>query len=279
MKTIMTTCGALALLIPLGWALPETSDAGGPPFFGKPGNCDEFQSRALSRRSRSRATCSNRSRADTDHRGHSSFRECEPGRSSGDHDIGCESGNCSLKRQDRRGNAAVERPPTTRRQTRILKPNTSGLHNNSPLNPADRKHRQRMHDEVRTTQIEWSTNVDRAFRESRTSGKPVVMKLGADWCNACRRMDRETFSRSAITRLIQSCFVPLRVDIDDQTRLAENLRITAVPTVIVFSPEGEVLQRIEGFQSDEKMQTTLRPFCSNLKKNRIQGRSRSHPRD
>lgn len=125
-----------------------------------------------------------------------------------------------------------------------------------PLPPGNRP------DRNRRTSIQWRSDIRSANRESADTGLPILIKFSATWCGQCKRMKRETFTDPKLISMINECFIPIEVDTDRNEQLARQLRIESVPTTLVISPQGDIAQRREGFQSALQLQRVLAEFCS-----------------
>jgi thiol:disulfide interchange protein DsbD len=97
-----------------------------------------------------------------------------------------------------------------------------------------------------------STELDRALEAAKAAGKPAMVAFHADWCAACRLLDRRTFPAQEVARAARR-FVTIRVDAtDDATASAPFLArfgVHALPTIAFVSPTGEILAspRVTGF--------------------------------
>lgn len=109
--------------------------------------------------------------------------------------------------------------------------------------------------------VQWRTDIRAANRESSQTGLPILMKFSAKWCGPCKLMKRETFSDPALAKMINTCFIPVEVDTEQNERLARQLRIESVPTTMVISPQGDIVERREGFQSASQLKVAIARFC------------------
>lgn len=87
------------------------------------------------------------------------------------------------------------------------------------------------------------------------------MKFSAKWCGPCKRMKSETFTDPALAEMINTCFIPVEVDTDQNEQLARQLRIESVPTTMVISRQGDIVERREGFQSATQLKGAIARFC------------------
>jgi thiol:disulfide interchange protein len=96
--------------------------------------------------------------------------------------------------------------------------------------------------------LNWEKSWDSAFTRARTEGKPVLVSFQADWCVWCKKLETTTFRDTAVMSLIADSVVPLTLDVDNAGReLSDEHGVESLPTVVVFSPEGEERGRIDGY--------------------------------
>ncbi|MCC6573643.1 MAG: hypothetical protein IT462_07620 [Planctomycetes bacterium] len=60
-------------------------------------------------------------------------------------------------------------------------------------------------------------------------------------------MDTVTYPESAVAELISQRFIELRLDVKEHASLVKQVRVNAIPLVIVARPDGEELHRFENF--------------------------------
>ena len=89
-------------------------------------------------------------------------------------------------------------------------------------------------------------DVQRALSAAKSSGTPVLVIFGANWCPDCRALDK-ALSTGKNAELVAREFKVVKVDVGQFDR---NLDLAArygnpvkkgIPAAVVLSPEGEVL--------------------------------------
>jgi thiol:disulfide interchange protein DsbD len=105
--------------------------------------------------------------------------------------------------------------------------------------------------------------LDAALKQARESGRPVMIDFGAEWCAACKELDRYTYvDRKVVSEA--SRFLNIKVDgtneVDGVNALYERYGVSALPTVTFISSQGEVLldPRINGFLPPDKFLAELK---------------------
>lgn len=106
--------------------------------------------------------------------------------------------------------------------------------------------------------VNWSHDVEAALQEANRTRRLVFMKFTADWCGYCKKMERETFTRPAVAEFVNREFVPVLVDADKHADLVKHLKIRGFPAMLIVSPEMVILERISGYQTEQKLMPTLR---------------------
>src|SRR5688572_15989858 len=60
--------------------------------------------------------------------------------------------------------------------------------------------------------VDWHAWGDAAFARARREAKPVFLSIGYSACHWCRVMEEESFEDAEIAALLNSRFVPIKVD-------------------------------------------------------------------
>ncbi len=95
--------------------------------------------------------------------------------------------------------------------------------------------------EVLSNSVAWVPWGEAAFARARREGKPVLLSITATWCPTCREMDRTTYGDPSIATLINTRFVPVRVDADGRPDVSERYSLGGWPTTAFLTPGGAVL--------------------------------------
>lgn len=97
-------------------------------------------------------------------------------------------------------------------------------------------------------QVRFGTSPDAARRKALASGKPLLVEVGAAWCQPCRDMEREVFSRGDVGEFVDGNFVPLRIDADTGTGRAvmRKYGVISLPSFLVLDTDGNLLGRTAG---------------------------------
>ncbi|MGI8908200.1 MAG: thioredoxin family protein [Candidatus Sumerlaeaceae bacterium] len=82
----------------------------------------------------------------------------------------------------------------------------------------------------------WGSNLQSGISQAQASGKPLIVVIARDGCNACEAMEANLLQPAAGKAL--SGAVRVRVDADSNPALTTKFAAGGTPTTIVFSPES-----------------------------------------
>jgi|GEM_PF-1252145 len=108
--------------------------------------------------------------------------------------------------------------------------------------------------------VAWRNNLQRAAAESSKSQKPILLDITATWCTYCKKM-KKTYANRDISRQINSCFIPVVLDADQNQKLMNTLGVEALPATIIISPKFEVVKKIVGYQTPAELNREIGKFC------------------
>ena len=99
--------------------------------------------------------------------------------------------------------------------------------------------------------IAWRDWSEDAFAASRSEDKPVLLTLGATWCHWCHVMDETAYSDPRVIELVNSGFIPVRVDVDQRPDISLRYNQGTYPSVAFLTPDGELLAGLPYTPADE----------------------------
>ena len=102
--------------------------------------------------------------------------------------------------------------------------------------------------------IPWRHDLADARREAATAHKPVLAYFTATWCGPCQEMHRTTWSDSKVESALQA-FVPVKLDVDQQSKLAAQYGVDGIPTYMILDAQGKPVRADSGYRdADEFLQ-------------------------
>ncbi len=89
---------------------------------------------------------------------------------------------------------------------------------------------------------------DEAVAEAGREGKIVFLDFYATWCPPCRRLDAVTWKDPEVAAWLEANAIPLKIDAERNTALAERFMVEAYPTLVFLDADGTELRRVLGYR-------------------------------
>ena len=86
--------------------------------------------------------------------------------------------------------------------------------------------------------IRWRTEYGTALKEAQEKNLPLLIDIGTVNCYWCKKLDEITFRDPKIIGALTERFIPLKLDGEKETKLVQDLRITAYPTLLMGTTTG-----------------------------------------
>lgn len=115
---------------------------------------------------------------------------------------------------------------------------------------------------ARSASLAWIHAYDAAVVKARTEGRPMIIDFWADWCTACKELDRNVWSDPQV-QAEASRYVALKLDgtkdSDAFDALVDRFGVVGLPTVVLLDSHGrEAPDRVLGAVDANEMLTHLR---------------------
>ena len=89
--------------------------------------------------------------------------------------------------------------------------------------------------------IRWRDWNEESFLAARQEEKRVLLTLTATWCHWCHVMDQTSYSNPQVVDLVNSRFIPVRVDVDRRPDISRRYNQGGFPTVAILNDQGELI--------------------------------------
>jgi thioredoxin-related protein len=106
-------------------------------------------------------------------------------------------------------------------------------------------------------EVEWRRDYNQARKEAADKGLPIILDVGTTNCFWCKKLDGSTLRDPTIVTVLNTEFVPLRVDAEREAALAEAMRVSSYPTLVLAAPDGKILGTLEGYVEAPRLHEQL----------------------
>lgn len=86
---------------------------------------------------------------------------------------------------------------------------------------------------------------------AKSTRKLVMIDFKAEWCGPCKMLDRTTWKDENVISTLKDKAVAVKVDVDENSELAEKYSIHSLPTVIFVDGNGNEVSRFIGYRDAE----------------------------
>lgn len=104
--------------------------------------------------------------------------------------------------------------------------------------------------------------VEGAWKEAILRRRPLLVMFTSDNCTYCRKMAKETFGNPQVQHLLRGRTESVMAHSDDYAALIKKLGIRGYPSSLLISPEGEVLEFIEGYLEPKAFAQRVGPLLA-----------------
>ncbi len=107
----------------------------------------------------------------------------------------------------------------------------------------------------------WVPDIPTAQRIATSRNQLLLLHFTSDQCPPCRRLEQNVFSQPTIGHSVGEDFVPVRINVGEQPKIAEQFGVTSWPTDVLVTPQGKVLHRMISPQDGNQYTQVLRQIA------------------
>jgi thiol:disulfide interchange protein DsbD len=111
-----------------------------------------------------------------------------------------------------------------------------------------------------SSNIVWHTSLDAALMQARSESRPIFIDLSADWCAACKELDKLTFPHPAVQKLLKN-FVTVKLDFTvPDPEITERFSVVGLPLLVFLDANGDEIpdSRMQRFVPAEEFLAHLK---------------------
>jgi thiol-disulfide isomerase/thioredoxin/YHS domain-containing protein len=92
----------------------------------------------------------------------------------------------------------------------------------------------------------WESTLENAQRIAAQSNRLVLIHFWAPWCGKCKKMESDVFNQPGLGGAVLANYVPVKINADQMPSLATKYGITGLPTDVITTPQGQVVDLMRG---------------------------------
>jgi YHS domain-containing protein/thiol-disulfide isomerase/thioredoxin len=97
--------------------------------------------------------------------------------------------------------------------------------------------------------VPWQTDLDKARAQAEKENKLLLIHFYSDSCGPCRVLDATVFNQPNVAGAVQTHYVPVKLNTNEFPATAERFGIARVPTDVVITPQGRMVERLTSPQT------------------------------
>ncbi|MCU7939328.1 MAG: thioredoxin domain-containing protein [gamma proteobacterium symbiont of Bathyaustriella thionipta] len=101
---------------------------------------------------------------------------------------------------------------------------------------------------------EWSNDT---FELAREENKLVLLDIGAQWCQFCKKMEAVTYKDPDVIKIINDHYIAIKADIEESGDVQMLYSSFGVPGTIILNADRDELNKRLGYIAPQQMQWHL----------------------
>jgi thiol:disulfide interchange protein DsbD len=105
------------------------------------------------------------------------------------------------------------------------------------------------------------------FAVAKAEGKPILIDMWAEWCEACKKMDVTTFADPRVRQLLASRWVMIKLDLTEDNEYSQGVQtkyaLQGLPTLVMMNSDADLTTRkmLTAAQTADELLSELERFA------------------
>lgn len=105
--------------------------------------------------------------------------------------------------------------------------------------------------------MKWEKWEPQVFERAKRGNRYVLLEMEAVWCHWCHVMEETTYKDPEVLKKLEEHYITVKVDQDARPDLSSRYQEYGWPATIIFSPEGQEIVCLTGYQAPKRMASIL----------------------
>lgn len=117
--------------------------------------------------------------------------------------------------------------------------------------------------------VAWSSDLSAAMKQAEAEKKMVVVEVSPDWNISGKKLEGETFTDAKVAEELKAAvLVRINPEASDEAKtMAERLKVSTFPSVLILNYKGTVVVTLNGFQEAATFAPFLRQYVELFQEN------------
>ena len=113
-------------------------------------------------------------------------------------------------------------------------------------------------EEIKIDGLKTSPDLDHALSLAKSKKKPILVVFQQEDCEWCELLVDKVLSNQEVQKELNKRFIVTFVDMNENYKLADEYKILGTPTEVFIDYEGNEIDRIQGYEREDKFMTKLK---------------------
>jgi protein disulfide-isomerase len=92
--------------------------------------------------------------------------------------------------------------------------------------------------------IRWQQDIEAAKATAKQTGRLVLVHFWTPECPPCLALEQNVFNQPGVAGAVESQFVPVKLNANENSATATGFGITRVPTDVILTPDGQIVGKL-----------------------------------